>query len=120
MTAVVTDNLPVLAGAPNGIKRLRDLVLELAVTGRLVDQDPNDEPAEQLLGPIFACKDAAIKAAEGIGYNPRGTYALHSANLAICSRSLKVTITLALQRIAAASTWRSAASGSVKPAMSAS
>ena len=34
------------------------------------------------------------------------------------SFSLKVTITLALQRIAAASTWRSSASGSVRPAMS--
>lgn len=36
MTAVLTDNLPLLAGAPNGIKKLRELILSLAVKGRLL------------------------------------------------------------------------------------
>lgn len=49
MTALLTDNLPLPAGAPNGIKKLRELILELAVRGKLVPQDPNDEPAGALL-----------------------------------------------------------------------
>ena len=49
MTALLTGNLPLLAGAPNGIKKLRELILELAVRGKLVPQDPNDEPASELL-----------------------------------------------------------------------
>ena len=49
MTALLTDNLPLLAGTPNGIKKLRELILELAVCGKLVPQDANDEPASELL-----------------------------------------------------------------------
>lgn len=45
-----------LAEAPNGVARLRDLVLELAVRGRLVPQDPNDEPASVLLERIATAK----------------------------------------------------------------
>jgi type I restriction enzyme S subunit len=52
MTALLTANLPLLAGAPNGIKKLRGLILELAVRGKLVLQDPNDEPASELLKRI--------------------------------------------------------------------
>lgn len=52
MTALLTDNLPMLAGAPNGIKKLRELILELAVRGKLVPQDPSDEPASELLKRI--------------------------------------------------------------------
>ncbi len=52
MTALLTDNLPLLAGAPNGIKKLRELILELAVRGKLVPQDPSDEPASELLKQI--------------------------------------------------------------------
>ncbi|ELW6974690.1 restriction endonuclease subunit S [Escherichia coli] len=32
-----------------GIKKLRELILELAVRGKLMPQDPNDEPASELL-----------------------------------------------------------------------
>lgn len=42
----------VLAEAPNGVVRLRELVLELAVRGRLVPQDPDDEPASVLLAGV--------------------------------------------------------------------
>ncbi|AEJ03099.1 restriction modification system DNA specificity domain-containing protein [Nitrosomonas sp. Is79A3] len=35
-----------------GIKKLRELILELAVRGKLVPQDPNDEPAGELLKRI--------------------------------------------------------------------
>ncbi|GAB3392737.1 hypothetical protein GCM10027514_37190 [Azotobacter armeniacus] len=46
------DSLPLLAGAPNGIRKLRELILELAVRGKLVPQDPSDEPASELLKRI--------------------------------------------------------------------
>jgi type I restriction enzyme S subunit len=39
-----------------GIKKLRELVLELAVRGLLVPQDPNDEPASELLKKIAVDK----------------------------------------------------------------
>jgi len=39
-----------------GIKKLRELILELAVRGQLVPQDPNDEPASVLLEKIAAEK----------------------------------------------------------------
>lgn len=38
-----------LADAPDGVKRLRELVLQLAVRGKLVPQVPTDEPASELL-----------------------------------------------------------------------
>jgi type I restriction enzyme S subunit len=63
MTALLTDNLPLLAGAPNGIKKLRELILELAVRGKLVEQDASDEPASELLKRIAAEKERLV--AEG-------------------------------------------------------
>ena len=39
-----------------GIKKLRELILDLAVRGLLVPQDPNDEPASVLLENILAEK----------------------------------------------------------------
>jgi type I restriction enzyme S subunit len=63
MTALLTDNLPLLAGAPNGIKKLRELILELAVRGKLVPQDPSDEPASALLKRI--AEEKARLVAEG-------------------------------------------------------
>jgi type I restriction enzyme S subunit len=63
MTALLIDNLPLLAGAPNGIKKLRELILELAVRGKLVPQDPSDEPASKLLKRI--AEEKARLVAEG-------------------------------------------------------
>lgn len=42
--------------APDGIKKLRELILTLAIQGKLVPQDPNDPPASQLLQEIDAEK----------------------------------------------------------------
>lgn len=52
MSALLLENFEALAGAPGGIKKLRELILELAVRGKLVPQDPNDEPAESLLAEV--------------------------------------------------------------------
>lgn len=43
-----------------GIKKLRELILELAVRGKLVPQEPNDEPASELLERIRAEKKVLI------------------------------------------------------------
>lgn len=44
-----------------GIKKLRELILELAVRGKLVPQDANDEPASLLLERIAAEKAQLVK-----------------------------------------------------------
>ncbi|UNU89906.1 restriction endonuclease subunit S [Aeromonas dhakensis] len=44
-----------------GIKKLRELILELAVRGKLVPQDPSDEPASVLLERIAAEKAQLAK-----------------------------------------------------------
>jgi type I restriction enzyme, S subunit len=47
--------------APDGIKKLRELILTLAMQGKLVPQDPNDEPASELLKAIEAEKQRLVK-----------------------------------------------------------
>jgi type I restriction enzyme, S subunit len=47
-----------------GIKKLRELILELAVRGKLVPQDPNDEPANVLLEAITREKARLIEEGE--------------------------------------------------------
>ncbi|NAW79677.1 restriction endonuclease subunit S [Vibrio sp. V33_P6A3T137] len=44
-----------------GVKKLRELILELAVRGKLVPQDPNDEPASLLLERIAQEKAQLVK-----------------------------------------------------------
>ena len=46
------DNLALLADAPNGVAKLRELILQLAVEGKLVSQNSSDEPASVLLEGI--------------------------------------------------------------------
>jgi type I restriction enzyme M protein len=55
------DHFDILADAPNGIKNLRELILQLAVMGKLVPQDPGDEPAEVLFEKIKQEKEQLIK-----------------------------------------------------------
>jgi len=55
--------MDLLATAPGGVAKLRELILTLAVQGKLVPQDPADEPAGVLLQKIRAEKDRLI--AEG-------------------------------------------------------
>jgi Restriction endonuclease S subunits len=56
------ENFEALAEAPNGVQKLRELVLQLAVQGKLVPQDPHDESASVLLDRIDAEKEQLIKA----------------------------------------------------------
>lgn len=64
MSALLTGNLPLIADAPDGIRKLRGLILELAVRGKLVPQDSEDEPAEELLKRIAAEK--SLLASKGV------------------------------------------------------
>jgi len=48
------ENFELLADAPNGVQKLRELILQLAVQGKLVPHDPNDETAEVLFEKINA------------------------------------------------------------------
>jgi len=52
-----------IAQAPGGVARLRELILTLAVQGKLMPQDASDEPASELLKKIRVEKDRLI--AEG-------------------------------------------------------
>lgn len=57
---MLLSNLDLLATAPGGVARLRELILTLAVQGNLVPQDSTDEPASVLLQKIRAEKDRLI------------------------------------------------------------
>jgi len=48
--------LPSLTTTPAQIKQLRQTILNLAVRGKLVEQDPEDEPAEELVARIIEAK----------------------------------------------------------------
>ena len=54
--AFALKNLAPLTTRPDRIKALRQTILNLAVRGKLVPQDPNDEPASELLKKIAASK----------------------------------------------------------------
>ena len=51
-----------VAEAPDAVSRLRQFVLDLAVRGKLVEQDPMDEPASELLKRIAAEKARLVRA----------------------------------------------------------
>ena len=53
-----------VADAPEAVSRLRRFILDLAVRGKLVPQDPNDEPAAALLKRITTEKARLEKAGE--------------------------------------------------------
>ncbi len=47
--------------APDGIKKLRELILTLAMQGKLVPQDPKDQPASELFKSIEREKQLLVK-----------------------------------------------------------
>lgn len=58
---ILTENFATLARAKGGIPKLRETILQLAVQGRLVPQDPADEPASVLLERIQKEKARLVK-----------------------------------------------------------
>ena len=59
--AFALNNLAPLTTRPDQIKALRQAILNLAVRGKLVRQDPNDEPASELLKRIATEKARLAK-----------------------------------------------------------
>ncbi|MDT0633637.1 restriction endonuclease subunit S [Spectribacter hydrogenooxidans] len=53
-----------ISEAPDAVSRLRRFVLDLAVRGKLVEQDPEDEPASELLERIAAEKKRLVNAGQ--------------------------------------------------------
>src|SRR5256885_2073090 len=54
-TDLFLDHIETIADAPGGVNRLRGLILQLAIQGRLVEQNPADEPASVLLERVQSC-----------------------------------------------------------------
>lgn len=54
------EKFDLFADAPDAVAKMRELVLELAVQGKLVHQDPADEPAHALLERIQKTKERLI------------------------------------------------------------
>ena len=59
--SLLEQHFDVAFAAPDGIKKLRELILTLAMQGKLVPQDPNDEPASELLRSIEAERKRLVK-----------------------------------------------------------
>ena len=68
----VVDSLPVLTARADQIKRLRQTILNLAVRGKLVEQDPADEPASNQLKRIGTEKSRLMKAGKRRSRNSTG------------------------------------------------
>jgi type I restriction enzyme S subunit len=64
-----------LVGASAGVTRLRELILALAMQGKLLPQDPTDEPANKLVRRLVAQRGESTlrrRAATGTGRYPAG------------------------------------------------
>ena len=67
-----------VADAPYAIRRLRRFILDLALRGRLVEQDPNDEPVAELLKRVSVEKAWLVEAGEI--RNPKQVLAIDTAD----------------------------------------
>jgi len=65
------EHFDTLAEAPNGIQRLRELILDMALRGKLVPQDPDDEPAEELLQRVIKNKKNLLERGQLHQKNPQ-------------------------------------------------
>lgn len=58
---MLLDQFKTIFDRPEKVKKLRELILQLAVRGKLVEQDENDEPASVLLERIKEEREKLIK-----------------------------------------------------------
>ena len=58
------DNFALFAEAPGSVAKLRELILQLAVIGKLCPQDPSDEPASILLASIGRANESRYASGE--------------------------------------------------------
>ena len=60
-TVLLERHFDTAFAAPDGIQKLRELILTLAMQGKLVPQDPKDQPAGELLKAIAVEKQQLVK-----------------------------------------------------------
>ncbi len=70
---LMVDSLDELARIPGGVERIRDAVVELALTGHLVESEPGSESVDHLLARIASEKEArglkgGVRALESDGH----------------------------------------------------
>lgn len=58
---MMLEQFKIIFDRPEKVKKLRETILDLAVRGKLVEQDPNDEPASVLLERIREEKEMLVK-----------------------------------------------------------
>lgn len=58
---ILKEQFHLLADAPGGVQKLRELILQLAVQGKLVEQDPSEPPASETLKKIHEEKAQLLK-----------------------------------------------------------
>jgi type I restriction enzyme S subunit len=64
MPQLLLQHFDLISDAPDAIPRLRRFILDLAVRGKLVEQDSRDEPASELLKRIEEEKAQLVKAGQ--------------------------------------------------------
>ena len=82
--STLLDNFDIIADAPGGVPKLRELILQLAVRGKLVPQDPKDEPASIFLERLgIATKSQEDRNGESV---PKGWVIVTLEKLAVVMR----------------------------------
>lgn len=61
MIKFILENFDTIFKNENSLETLNKIILDLAIKGKLVPQNENDEPAEELLKRIQAEKERLIK-----------------------------------------------------------
>ena len=104
LPAPLVAQFDLLATAPGGVARLRELILTLAVQGKLVPQHAGDEPADVLLGRISAEKARLIANGELKRGKPLPAIDESELPFALPAGWLWVRLGTLLQKIGAGST----------------
>ncbi|PWT83144.1 MAG: hypothetical protein C5B58_06995 [Acidobacteria bacterium] len=55
------EKFKLFADTPDAVDKMRELVLRLAASGKLTEQDPTDQPASELVGEIFAIRNDLMR-----------------------------------------------------------